>query len=91
LFPDVHKTFTPPIVYCLTHTPTLVATDEGLVQTSDWRVVETYAMNSGLPGKWARWVYGQGPLQVLTMRDDGGVPLAAAVNDTKKDCLSRMF
>ncbi|HEY6334108.1 MAG TPA: two-component regulator propeller domain-containing protein [Blastocatellia bacterium] len=49
------------------------ANDEGLVKTRDGHVVNTYTMNSGLPGKWARWVYGQGPLQVLTMRGDGSL------------------
>ena len=49
------------------------ATDDGLAGTNDRGEVKTYTMNSGLPGKWVRWVYGQGPLQVLTMRDDGSV------------------
>src|SRR5262249_13689131 len=49
------------------------ATDEGLVKTNDGRVVKTYTMNSGLPGKFARWVYGQGSLQVVTRREDGSI------------------
>src|SRR5215467_2780553 len=49
------------------------AADGGLVKTNNGRVLGTYTMNSGLPGKFARWVYGQGPLQVLTRRDDGSI------------------
>jgi signal transduction histidine kinase len=49
------------------------ATDEGLVKTNNGRVVKTYTMNSGLPGKFPRYVYGQGPFQVLTRRDDGSI------------------
>jgi signal transduction histidine kinase/ligand-binding sensor domain-containing protein len=44
--------------------------DDGLVKIENGRVVKAYTMNNGLPGKYVRFVYGQRPLQVLTMRDD---------------------
>ena len=43
---------------------------EGLVKLENGRVVKTYTMNHGLPGNNVRFVYGQAPLQVLTMGDD---------------------
>ena len=46
------------------------SSDEGLVKTNNGRVVKTYTINTGLPSKPAWFVYGQVPLQVLTMRDD---------------------
>ena len=46
------------------------SSDEALVKTENGRVVKTYTMNHGLPGKYVRFVYGQLPLQVLTIGDD---------------------
>jgi len=46
---------------------------EGLVKIENGRVARTYTINSGLPGKYLRFVYGQVPLQVLTLRDDGSL------------------
>src|SRR5215467_5752320 len=44
--------------------------DEGLIKTTNRRVVKTFTTKNGLPGKYPRFVYGQVPLQVLTMGDD---------------------
>jgi signal transduction histidine kinase/ligand-binding sensor domain-containing protein len=44
--------------------------EKGLFKTENGRVVKTYTMNNGLPGKFVNFVYGQMPLQVLTRRDD---------------------
>jgi signal transduction histidine kinase len=44
--------------------------DEGLIKTTNKRVVKTFTTKNGLPGKYPRFIYGQVPLQVLTMRDD---------------------
>ena len=46
------------------------SSDEGLIKTKNRRVVKTYTKNDGLPGKYARFIYGQLPLQVLTIGDD---------------------
>jgi signal transduction histidine kinase/ligand-binding sensor domain-containing protein len=49
---------------------TWVGSDEGLVKIENRRVVKSYTMNHGLPGKHVRFVYGQAPLQALTIGDD---------------------
>jgi signal transduction histidine kinase/ligand-binding sensor domain-containing protein len=47
--------------------------DEGLVKAENGRVFKTYTMKNGLSGKQTRLVYGQRPLQVLSVRDDGSL------------------
>lgn len=49
---------------------TWFCTDEGLIKVETGGGIKTYTMNHGLPGKYVRFVYGQGPSQVLSMRDD---------------------
>src|SRR5262245_37838760 len=47
--------------------------DEGLVKIENGQTVKAYRMNHGLPGKQTRLIYGQLPLQVLSVRDDGSL------------------
>jgi signal transduction histidine kinase/ligand-binding sensor domain-containing protein len=47
--------------------------DDGLVKIENRRTVKDYTMKNGLPGKQTRLVYGQRPLQVLSVRDDGSL------------------
>src|SRR5262252_3739435 len=47
--------------------------DDGLVKIENGRVVKTYTMKNGLPGKQTQLVYGQLPLQVSSVRGDGSL------------------
>jgi signal transduction histidine kinase/ligand-binding sensor domain-containing protein len=47
--------------------------DKGLVKFENGRTVKDYTMKNGLPGKQTRLVYGQRPLQVVSVRDDGSL------------------